>query len=194
MNDEKTLALSPPGAAPSSETAPTPAAAVRTPALGSLRLRGVTLDVYESLLRPMFADGHPAVKSAAAYVFDLFTRLQPRDPVEELLVSQMLQTQVRITSLTATAAEQKSLAWAKMMYEAADRASNTFRRQMLALSEYRNPKKPATVTTIEQANIAQQQVVQNHPPAKKKKVTNELGCAAQANAGAEVACDEVRET
>ena len=57
-----------------------------------------------------------------------------------------------------------------------------------------NPKKPATVTTIEQANIARQQVVQNHPPAKKKKATNEQGCAAQADAATEVASDENRET
>ena len=60
---------------------------------------------------------------------------------------------------------------------------------MLALSEYRNPKKVGDVTTIEQANIAQQQVVQNHPP-QKKNATNEKGLAAQEAAGREVGSGE----
>ena len=63
MNDEETQALSPSDAAQASEAVPAPAA-VQAPALGAVHLRGVTLDVYETLLRPMFADGPDAEPSA----------------------------------------------------------------------------------------------------------------------------------
>lgn len=76
----------------------------------------------------------------------------------------MIQTHTRLTYLNAYASQQTNLKWSQQMHEAADRAANTFRRQMLALSEYRRPKPPAArnLTQIAQANIAQQQIVQQH--------------------------------
>jgi hypothetical protein len=69
-------------------------------------------------------------------------RVRPRDPIEELLVAQMVQQHARLTYLNVFAAQQANLKWGQMMHDAADRTVSTFRRQMLALAEYRRPAPP----------------------------------------------------
>src|SRR3954471_3961028 len=76
-----------------------------------------------------------------------------------MLVSQMVVTHGRLLNLTTSAGHQTNLKWAQQMNDAADRASNTFRRLVLALAEYRNPRRGSSFTAIGQANIAQQQIV-----------------------------------
>jgi hypothetical protein len=122
---------------------------------------GVTVSLYGHLLRDVVGKDATLNKSVMPYVADLWARFSPRDPVEELLLSQMIQTHARLMYLNAFAQQQKHIKWAAMMHEAADRAANTFRRQMLALAEYRRPPRPKSFTAIGQANIAQQQIVQN---------------------------------
>jgi hypothetical protein len=123
-------------------------------------------------------------KSQTAFIVDLWDRFRPRDPVEEMLLMQMIQTHCRHMHVSSFAGQQHNLKWAGMMYEAAERAANTFRRQMLALAEYRRPPRPKSFTAIGQANIAQQQVVQNGPAAaggaqigknENRNATNEKG-------------------
>jgi hypothetical protein len=134
--------------------------------------------LYRHLLEPVVGTDERLEGSSTPYVIDLVKRFAPRDPVEEMLLSQMVQTHLRLTNLTVKAHQQKHLAWAKLMHEAADRAANTFRRQMLALAEYRSPKPPPRhVTRIAQANIANQQVVHNaaRPTGGAGNATNEQG-------------------
>ncbi len=131
--------------------------------------------LYRHQLGGMIGQENPLRDSTVAFVLDLFERLQPRDPLEELLVGQMLVTHVRLLHLSTSAQQQQNLKWAAMMHEAADRAANTYRRQMLALAEYRRPPRPPrSFTAIGQANIAQQQVVQNGK-SESDKATNEQG-------------------
>jgi len=111
---------------------------------------------------------------SADYVYGLMVGFKPRDFVEEMLVSQMVLTYGRMAYLTAYADQQTNIKWATMMHEATDRAANTFRRQMLALAEYRRPPRANGFTAIGQANIAQQQVVQNRI-SENEKPTNEQG-------------------
>ena len=117
---------------------------------------------------------NPIAESSAKFVGDLMLRFKARDPVEEMLFSQMVLTYGRMVSLTASVDLQSNIKWATMMHEAADRAANTFRRQMLALAEYRRPPRTNSFTAIGQANIAQQQVVQNGN-SENEKATNEQG-------------------
>ena len=117
---------------------------------------------------------NPIAESSAKFVCDLMLRFKARDPVEEMLFSQMVLTYGRMVSLTASVDLQSNIKWATMMHEAADRAANTFRRQMLALAEYRRPPRTNSFTAIGQANIAQQQVVQNGN-SENEKATNEQG-------------------
>jgi hypothetical protein len=163
---KRKIASSPSPAAP----APSEPAATTDPAARELARRraavehstGLTASLYRHLLERVVGEDCPVVVSADRYVVDLLARFQPRDPVEEMLVAQMVHTHARLMYLNAYAHQQKHLAWSKQMHESADRAANTFRRQMLALAEYRNPRRPRSVTTIGQANIAHQQVVQNN--------------------------------
>lgn len=130
--------------------------------------------VYANALRQRIAGmfPEPMAQSAMLYVDDLIERMAPRDPAEEMLVVQLVLTHARVLHLTDAANRQERLESIRTIHEYADRASNTYRRLMLALAEYRRPTAPATFTAIKQANIAGQQVIQNH---ENRNATNEVG-------------------
>ncbi|MBX3322008.1 MAG: hypothetical protein KF757_03345 [Phycisphaeraceae bacterium] len=113
------------------------------------------------------------------FVEDFFERMQPRDPAEELLVSQMLMAHARTVRLTMMATSASDLDHIRILNEHAERASNTYRRLMLTLTDYRRPAKQGdTITAIQQANFASQQVVLNGDSHGTKNTTNEQGCDA----------------
>jgi hypothetical protein len=109
--------------------------------------------------------------------------MQPRDAIEEMLVIQMAWAHARLARLTRLAADQTSTANVRVLNDACDRASNTFRRMVQALGDYRGPSQ-RTFVAIKQANVANQQVVQNvenqntSPDFKKPAASNEQGSAA----------------
>src|SRR5688572_21647080 len=134
--------------------------------------------MFENQIRDICGDepDHPYVAAAKGFAADVLSRMQPRDAVEQLLLGQMLLTHIRAARLTCGAMRQTNAKWAQLMHEAADRAGNTFRRQILALAEYRRPPRPPrSFTAIGQANIAQQQLVQQQNSGDPKTVTNEQG-------------------
>jgi hypothetical protein len=109
------------------------------------------------------------------YAVDLVSRMAPRDPAEEMLVAQMLLAHARVMHLTSLANQQSNVESLRTIHEYADRASNTYRRLMLALLEYRQPPRSRDgFTAIKQANFANQQVVQNHENFRHT-ATNEQG-------------------
>ena len=124
----------------------------------------------------------PINEAAGTFFRDFETRMTPRDAVEEMLLAQMAWTHARLAYLSTISTKQQSVKWFQLVHEAADAASNTFRRQMLALAEYRRPPR-ASFTAIAQANIAQQQVVQNRNP-ELANPTNEQGSLGEAHHGA----------
>ena len=81
--------------------------------------------------------------------------MQPRDAIEELLMSQMLMTHARLVFLSRFANKQIYPAWSDLFHTAADRAANTFRRQMESLAKYRKPRsqRRTNITTIRTAHI-----------------------------------------
>lgn len=123
----------------------------------------VTGAVFGSDLRKVVGNEGAAAALAGPYAQDLIERFGPRDPVEEMMVSQMVVTHGRLLQLTSMAVNQTNLKWAQLMNDAADRASNTFRRLVLALADYRNPRRGNSFTAIGQQNVAGQQIV--NPPA-----------------------------
>lgn len=129
-------------------------------------------------LGPLF-DQMNISQSAFTYVADVMDRMAPRDPLEEMLVAQAMCAHARVFHLTDLANKQTSLANVKTVNEYADKASNTYRRPMLALAEYRKPPKAGdTYTAIKNANIAGQQVVVNgepRSPDRDENTTNEQG-------------------
>ncbi len=121
-------------------------------------------------------------QSAMLYVDDLIERMSPRDPAEEMLVIQLVLTQARVLHLTDMANRQQGLEQIRTLHEYTDRASNTYRRLMLTLADYRRPPAATSFTAIRQANIAKQQVVQNHENFGTK-ATNEQGCTPDTTEG-----------
>lgn len=114
--------------------------------------------------------------SGITYADDLIERMAPRDPAEEMLVVQMLMAHARVMHLTSLANGQERLEPLRIVNEYADRASNTYRRLMLALAEYRKPPRGGdSFTAISQANIAGQQVVMNGETSPSENATNEQG-------------------
>lgn len=111
-----------------------------------------------------------------AYVVDLINSIKPRDALEQMLLMQALWTHARLAHLSVLANQQTHTISVKTINEACDRAANTFRRQMLALSEYRSPKHGDTFMAIKQANVAQQQVI-THGKNSHPISSNEQGFA-----------------
>jgi hypothetical protein len=141
-----------------------------------------TVLIPGSVLKGMFARDIKAhdvfQESTSEHVQMTLERMAVRDPIEEMLVVQMMYTHQRMTELTAKASAQTNLKWAQMYHDAADRAANTYRRLMLALAEYRQPPRHRSVSYIQQANMAEQQVVQNVDrgrTGRRKKAANEKG-------------------
>jgi hypothetical protein len=110
---------------------------------------------------------HAYFKQLEVMAVEYLQRFEPRDPVEEMMIAQMLWAHARVANLMRRAKAQKEIKWAELLYEATDRASNLVRRQMLALAEYRRPRR-RTFTAIRQANIAGQQVVTSSSPVENR--------------------------
>jgi hypothetical protein len=130
--------------------------------------------VYSRAMDPIL--GEQAAQDAMAYANDAITRMAPRDAAEEMLIAQMLLAHSRTMRLTTLANRGSDIEKIRVLNEYADRASNTYRRLMLALTEYRYPLRAGdTFTVVKQANIAGQQVIHNHEQSSKI-ATNEQGC------------------
>ncbi len=132
-------------------------------------------DIYRILLKAVFSS-EVFEEGAIFYARDLVKKMKPRDPLEGMLIQQALWTHTRLAKLSALAVSQTSLEAYRVLNEACDRASNTFRRLMLALAEYRQPGRPSPLS-IQQANLANQQVVQQiiNAEFQTKIPPNELG-------------------
>jgi hypothetical protein len=158
---------SPPQATPDPYATPEVARAVHGKSMAGI--------VYANALAHRIAKMFPRslTKSAMVYMEDLIQRMDPRDPVEEMLVVQLVLTHARVLHLTDYANRQESLEKLRGVNECADRASNTYRRLMLALPEYRRPPSSSSFTAIRQANFASQQLIQSN---ETGTTTNEQGC------------------
>jgi len=138
-------------------------------------LGGVYANSIGSRIRKMFG-GMELTESAMLYARDMLERMATRDPMEEMLIAQALAAHARVMHLTSLANTQERLESIRTVHEYADRATNTDRRLMLALAEYRKPPRAGdSFTAIKQANIAGQQVVMNSEKSPRENATNEQG-------------------
>lgn len=136
-----------------------------TAGLGAGVLRRQMVDVLDVGVDPRAkalgvtdeAANRATAKVAVASILDETAR----DPLEEMLVAQMVWTHGRAARLSLIANGQEGLKQMRTVHELADRASNTFRRLLLALADYRNPRQGKTFIAAKQANVAQQQIVNN---------------------------------
>jgi hypothetical protein len=139
--------------------------------------------IFAALLKPYVSfgprgdDGHLATKAAKDFVSALKDSIRPRDVIEEMLIMQMAWTHARLARLVDRAPLQENRENVRIVHDACDRAAATFRRQMLALAEYRRPPRTDAFVAIHQANLANQQVVNNAqtPNTAGTVASNELG-------------------
>ena len=143
--------------------------------------KGVYLDrvagmVVGRQLQPFVTDTD-GCDGARAFVAALRESVQPRDAVEEMLLFQMAWQHARLSRLSAISCQQENRENLRVVNDACDRAANTFRRQVLALAEYRRPARTDAFVAIKQANLANQQVVQNveNQISSASNATNEQG-------------------
>ena len=167
---------------PGTKTLPTPISLPGHPSTdkeAARKLLGVALGgiVFGQAVQHRVGVFCPDVSLADAgcnIVEDMLDRMAPRDPLEEMLVVQAALAHARVLHLTEYANRQDRLEAVRVTNEYADKASNTFRRLMLALAEYRRPRRGGdSFTAIRQANIAGQQVVQNGEIPATGNATNE---------------------
>lgn len=115
-------------------------------------------------------------QTSDGFVEHVFNGMDPRDPAEEMLVSQLVLAHTRSMHLADLAMSQTDIEKIHILSEYADKAANTYRRLMLAIKEYRRPQKGGdSYTQIQQANIANQQIVHNQELSNEKSTTNEQG-------------------
>lgn len=145
-----------------------------------VHLQAIVGTLYVEALGPEVREifkGFDLGPSAMLYIEDMFRRMAPRDPMEEMLITQAILSHTRVMSLTMRASLTSEPESNRTLNEYADRASNSFRRLMLALGEYRKPPRSGdSFTAIRQANIAGQQVVVNSDGRETESITNEQGC------------------
>lgn len=153
----------------------------RDPAVGrQVHINALTSVVHSDGLAAMIAkrvEGIDLAQTSDAWTRDVFERMAPRDPAEEMLVAQLIFAHTRAMHLSHLATKQTQVDTIRTLNEYADRASNTYRRLMLALTEYRRPPKGGD-THIKQANIAAQQVVLNAEGGSNGNATNQQGYGA----------------
>jgi hypothetical protein len=78
----------------------------------------------------------------------------PTDPIEVMMVEQLLWAHHRVGDLHAQAAVATTMEAADMYSGAAVRLMAEYRKTSLALKEYRTPPAPKTVTVVQQQNLA----------------------------------------
>jgi len=128
---------------------------------------------YVSLSDEMYPAQKQLLEMAAVAARSFQKQMRPKDALESLALTQAFMTHGRVAWLTKLAASQKDPQSLVTINEACDRASGTFVRLMRGISEYRQPKNLGTAISIGQANLAQQQVVQNIRKVRGKKNVDE---------------------
>lgn len=132
----------------------------------------LSAEIFGRVVRPLFSDDIADNPAFAVLARDLIQRLMPRDPIEEMLVAQMLWTHARAARMSRKSFEQKNLGWFKAYATEFERSSNLFRRQMKALTDYRKPRRtyflhtkprPALPMSKQENSHAQKSLPLNNP-------------------------------
>jgi hypothetical protein len=111
---------------------------------------------------------------ATDFITAIIESVKPRDLVERMLCVQMAWTHARLARLSVSAASQENIKSFAVVHQAADAATNTYRRLMQALADYRTPRRGEGFTAVKNQYNANQQVVQNGNP-ENGTATNEQG-------------------
>jgi hypothetical protein len=118
----------------------------------------VAMRLYRTMLESWVRADSPRLASAALEGARMLAEANPNDAIESMLMQQAVWLHARMGHLSHFATIQTKHRPMKMMHEAADRVAGACRRHLMALAEYRDPKR-RRFTAVKQANFAQQIVV-----------------------------------
>lgn len=99
--------------------------------------------------------------AASLATLSFHQQMHPKDALERLVLGQILLAHSRTTWMTQLLERQNDPQYLHVISEACERAAGTFGRLTRAFWEYRRPATVSTTVSIGQANVANQQVVQN---------------------------------
>jgi hypothetical protein len=116
--------------------------------------------IYCQMMEKVLEKDSPRLKRVRADATEFLRKLDPQDPIEQMLGEQILWMYARLAHLNYFATLQTKLAPMQILHTAADRLANTVRRHMMAFADYRNPGRKR-FTAVRQANFAHQQIVTN---------------------------------
>ncbi|MGD1277547.1 MAG: hypothetical protein ABR964_10020 [Tepidisphaeraceae bacterium] len=119
--------------------------------------------VYYEIMHRTVKEGTPRHRRIRREAKAFLKQVGPRDPLEQVLAEQILWMHATMANLSHFAAMQKRGRWFKVYHAARDRLSNACRKHIMALAEYRRPRR-SSFTAVHQANIAQQQIVTTAQP------------------------------
>ncbi len=105
--------------------------------------------------------GQELLDAASLAPVSLHEQMRPRDALERMALMQILLAHGRVAWHTKQLTAQTDAQSLGIISEACERASGTFVRLMRAFAEYRRPPTSGTTVAIGQANLANQQMVQN---------------------------------
>lgn len=117
------------------------------------------------------------VAAANMLMDDAVGGINHSDPLEKMLVEQLVVCHARVMELARLSTKQRELENALAIQEQSDKAMNAYRRGMLALKEYRTPSRSAPLVAVQQINQAQPSGAVNgaERASTEKNTTNELG-------------------
>jgi hypothetical protein len=100
-------------------------------------------------------------------------QMHPKDALESLALTQALLAHSRAAWLTKLLTNQSDVNSLGVISDACEHASSTFGRLMRAIAEYRRPAACAPTVSIAQANVANQQIIQNGAKLEAKNKNGE---------------------
>ena len=119
-------------------------------------------------------NGVDLTQTSVGFTKHVLEGLEPRDPAEEMLIAQLILAYTRSLHLADLAFQQTQPDQIRILNEYADKAANNYRRLYVALLDGRKGNRAGNVyAQIHQANIANQQVVNNQ--VAEENCTNEQG-------------------
>jgi hypothetical protein len=114
-------------------------------------------------------DRDELTKSMYDSLLDFSEKMKPRDALDLFSLEQLYLHHFRAIGLCAKASNEPDIEKGKILHEAANSASNAYRRLMQSFDECRKPLRQSIVA-IGQTNVANQQVVQNIQSDEQKKL------------------------
>jgi hypothetical protein len=144
---------------PDLETRPELSAAVEAPATTAQFLRAAML-IYKSMAQTFVKADSASMDAWLQRGRRMLREMGPRDPVEELLITQLLWTEARLAYLNHFSLQQNTMKNIRGFHDLTNDAIASLGKLVNSLVEYRRPRRRSFVT-VRNANIARKQIVTN---------------------------------